>query len=294
MNVTPSEETNQDVRILLLTAFDERWDSYSRQLERCRSEFSKDAVHDLRVATRRILALIRLLQWILPHPRLKKLSRRFKLQLDAFDELRDTQVILDELSKILPDLPQLEEFQKDLEAREQKLLHSLQKKIEQFETDKIASGIQKTRAVLESELPEDTHQQVLQAVDNAFLRTRERLRQIDPTNLATIHQVRVAFKSLRYMVEIAQPLIKAYPSENLKKMDKYQTLMGEVQDAEVFTETISSYKENGSTSDLEAVDRYEQRRHNEALSNYTKNMRKLFKFWRRAPDLPFPWEQSEK
>ena len=294
MNITPSEQTTQDARTLLLAALDERWDSYSKQLERCRSEFSDEAVHDLRVATRRILALIRLLEWLIPHPRLKKLSRRFKSQLDEFDDLRDTQVILEELSKILPDLPQLEEFQKHLTARAEKLLQSLQKKIEQFETDKIASGIQKTRMMLETELPEDTYQQVFQAVDNAFLRTRQRLDQVDPTRPATIHRVRVAFKSLRYMVEIVHPLLQGYPVEKLKKMDKYQTLMGEVQDAEVFSKILSDYEENAPLSEPEPVRHYEQRRHQDVVSAFTENKDKLFKFWRRAPDQPFPWNRSEE
>ena len=110
---TPNiEESKLDTNQLLLGALDNRWKNYRRELKRCRVEFSNEAVHDLRVATRRMLAFIQLLNSISPRPRLQKLIRAFKNQLNVFDDLRDTQVILAELSGIIHELPQLQDFQK--------------------------------------------------------------------------------------------------------------------------------------------------------------------------------------
>src|SRR5512138_3690242 len=97
----PETETENklDARELLLAALEERWKKYRTELKRCRDEFSNEAVHDLRVATRRMLALVKLLNSVDRHPRLKKLNNAFKDQLDEFDDLRDTQVILAELSE---------------------------------------------------------------------------------------------------------------------------------------------------------------------------------------------------
>ena len=110
------EETKLEPNQLLLKALEQRWKNYRAELKRCRAEFSNEAVHDLRVATRRMLALIQLLNSISPRPRLQKLTRAFKYQLDEFDDLRDTQVILAEISEILQELPQLQDFQKHLQA----------------------------------------------------------------------------------------------------------------------------------------------------------------------------------
>ena len=85
----------------LQDALDQRWKNYRAELKRCRTEFSNEAVHDLRTSARRMLAFIQLLNYISPRPRLQKLNRAFKEQLDEFDQLRDTQVILAELSDTL-------------------------------------------------------------------------------------------------------------------------------------------------------------------------------------------------
>ena len=63
----------QDAGQLLLEALEKRWKNYRVELKRCRAEFSNEAVHDLRVAVRRLLAVIELLNAISPRPRLQKL-----------------------------------------------------------------------------------------------------------------------------------------------------------------------------------------------------------------------------
>src|SRR5215213_10911354 len=121
------------VNQFLLEALDDRWKKYRAELKRCRSEFSNEAVHDLRVAARRMLAFIRLLNSISPRPRLQRLNRAFKDQLDEFDDLRDTQVVLAEISETVQELPQLQGFQDYLQGTETRLLKTLRKKLKRSE-----------------------------------------------------------------------------------------------------------------------------------------------------------------
>jgi CHAD domain-containing protein len=132
----------------------------------------------------------------------------------------------------------------------------------------------------------------LQAVDDAFLRVKQRYSAADIARPATIHRVRVAFKSFRYMVEIVHPLLRNFPAENIKRMNDYQSLMGEIQDAEVFTQTLADFSEYASFSDSEPVRRYEERRHTDAISAYENQMNQFVTFWRGEPDQPFPWERT--
>jgi CHAD domain-containing protein len=104
--------------------------------------------------------------------------------------------------------------------------------------------------------------------------------------------VRIAFKRFRYMVEIVHPLLAGFPLDQLKWMNDYQSLMGEVQDAEVFMQTLSDYLENTSVQDLEAVRRYYARRHAEAIAAFVAEKNRMHRFWRALPDQPFPWEKS--
>jgi len=292
--ITPlTEESKPDPNQLLLEALEQRWKNYRAELKRCRAEFSNEAVHDLRVATRRMLALIQLLNSIAPRPRLQKLIRAFKDQLDEFDDLRDTQVMLAEISEIIHELPQLQDFQKHLQFAEERLLRTLRKKIKQLESSEVTKRIRKTHAAIAAEKNADLNSQIMQAVDDVYLLTKQRHGWVDLARSATIHRVRIAFKSLRYMIEIVHPMLNDFPFENLKRMNDYQSLMGEIQDAEVFAQTLADFSEHASFSDLEPVRRYYERRHAEAISAYTEALNQLATFWRSAPEQPFPWEKPE-
>lgn len=289
MNEEPKPET---VR-LLLEAMENRWKNYRVEIKRCRAKFSHKAVHDLRVATRRMLALIQLLNSISPRQRLQKLTRTFKNRLDEFNDLRDTQVILAEIAEIIHELPQLQIFQKYLQSTEERLLRTLRKKIKQLESSEVAKRIRKTYEAIEAETNGGLRSQIMQTVDDVYFITKQRQGRIDITCSATIHRVRIAFKSFRYMVEIVHPLLNGFPTENLKRMNDYQSLMGEIQDAEVFAQNFADFSEHASFPDAEPVRLYYERRHADAISAYIEAKEQLDTFWRLAPDKPLPWEKTE-
>ena len=275
----------------LLDALDQRWKNYRAELKRCRAEYSNEAVHDLRTSARRMLAFIQLLNTISPRPRLQKLNRAFKEQLDEFDQLRDTQVILAELSETLHELPQLQEFHSYLQEVEKGLLKSLRKKLKVIDLFDVSKRIRRMRESLKVEPDSQLTLPVLQAVDEAFLATKQRQNWITPAAATTIHRVRIAFKAFRYMVEIVHPLLNDFPPENLKLMHDYQSLMGEIQDVEVIMQALAEAPIHLATFDPEPVRRHYERCHAEAISAYLEAMSKLDTFWRPAPDQPFPWEK---
>jgi CHAD domain-containing protein len=287
-------ETNESTPSMdhfLLDALDQRWKNYRAELKRCRAEFSNEAVHDLRTSARRMLAFIQLLNTISPRPRLQKLNRAFKEQLDEFDQLRDTQVILAELSETLHELPQLQEFHSYLQEVEKELLKTLRKKLKVIDLYDVSKRIRRMRESLKGEPDSELRLLVLQAVDEAFLTTRQRQNWITPAAASTIHRVRIAFKAFRYMVEIVHPLLNDFPSENLKQMHDYQSLMGEIQDVEVIMQALAEAPINLATFDPDPVRHHYEHCHAEAISAYLEAMNQLDSFWRPAPDQPFPWEK---
>jgi CHAD domain-containing protein len=279
------------VNRFLLEALDKRWKDYRAELKHCREEFSNEAVHDLRVASRRMLAFIRLLNSISPRPRLQKLSRAFKDQLDEFDDLRDTQVVLAEISETLQELPQLQNFQVHLQGRERTLLKTLRKKLRVIDLFDVSKRVRRMRETLKVELNAELISQAFQAVDHAFLITRQRRNWINPTQATSIHRVRIAFKSLRYMVEIVHPLVPHFPLESLKHMHDYQSLMGEIQDVEVIMQAFADAPVQLASFEPEPVRLHYERCHTDAVSAYLARMDQLDSFWRSAPDQPFPWEK---
>jgi len=289
-------ETNDDfstvpINAFLMEALDQRWRNYRAELKRCRTEFSNEAVHDLRTAARRMLAFIQLLNYVSPRPRLLKLNHAFKEQLDEFDDLRDTQVILADVSETLHELPQLHEFQGYLQEVEKSLLKNLRKKLKVIDLFNVSKWIRRMHEALKKESENNLTLPVLQAVDDAFLTTKQRQKWINPAASTTIHRVRIDFKAFRYMVEIVHPLLKDFPAENLKRMHSYQSLMGEIQDVEVIMQALAEAPIHLSRFDPEPVRSYYERCHAEAISTYLAAMNQLDSFWRPAPDQPFPWEQ---
>lgn len=290
---TEENSSTSPINQFLLEAMDQRWKNYRAELIRCRSEFSNEAVHDLRASARRMLALIQLLNFLSPRPRLQKLNRAFKDQLDEFDDLRDTQVVLAEISETIQELPQLQGFQEYLQDTEKKLLKTLRKKLKVIDLFEVSKRIRRMRESLKAESHANGNlvQQILQAVDDAFLSTKQRQNWINPAQANTIHRVRIAFKTFRYMVEIVHPLLENFPSENLKQMHDSQSLMGEIQDVEIIMQALADAPLHVSTFDPEPVRLYYERCHAEAISAYLASMNWLDSFWRPAPDQPFPWEK---
>lgn len=275
----------------LLQQLDEYWKNYRSELKRCRTEFSNEAVHDLRASARRMLAFLQLLNAISPKPRTQKLSHAFKDQLDQFDELRDTQVILADISETLQELPQLHVFYEYLQGIEKELLKTLRKKLKVIDLFDVSKGMRRMRESLKTETNDNLLLPILQAVDDAFLNTRQRRNWINPTAASSIHRVRIAFKAFRYMVEIIYPLLPDFPPETLERMHEYQSRMGEIQDAEVIMQALAEAPVGVASFDPEPVRGYYEGCHASAIAAYLKSANELDTFWRLSPDQPFPWEK---
>ncbi|PWH12774.1 MAG: hypothetical protein DDG60_11670 [Anaerolineae bacterium] len=276
-----------DARELLLRAIQTRWENYREQIKLCRREFSEEAVHDLRVAARRLLALVDLIRLIQPHPRLQKIRKSLKGQLDEFDDLRDTQVMLAEISETIQTLPELKPFQQTLQRRERRLLREAEEIIEDIKPAGIARRLEKTRADLERISTDSSFDElVLHAVDETYAIVLQRYGWIDPAQPATIHRTRIAFKRFRYMLEIIHPLVPDFPQENFKRMHDYQTAMGEIQDAEVFLFMLEEVEWETSP----AIRLHYEQRHADLIKTFMERKNQIETFWRASPEQPFPWK----
>ena len=283
-------KTQQNV---LLTALDERWKKFRIEIKTCKSDFSAEAVHDLRVATRRLLAVMDILRILDPHPRVQKVRRVLKDQLDSLDELRDTQVMLVDVSETLAELPDLKMLEKRLLTREKRLLRQARKEIKDLSVLELKRRIEKSRIQLE----ENAHQKdwtarLLSVVDQAYARAIQASDQIEALQPATIHQFRVIFKKLRYMIEIASLILAGYPDVYFKQMHEYQSRMGDVQDADVLWGAFTEFEEQSDDKIALASARKWFKAHRlELITKFMNGREAIHKFWRPSPNENFPSEQ---
>ena len=230
-----------DTRAVVLKSFEDRRRKYRREFNLARANFSEDAVHDLRVATRRLLALLALIHILAPEPDLKPLRKALKSQLDGLDQLRDSQVMLGEVKARASELSGLEPMRQELEIRVEKLLVRAQRSLGALtfvSTSNLNSRLLGLREYLSSQ---PQLGDPLAAADSAYAEVMHRYKTVDPADPASFHLLRVPFKKFRYTVEVVQPLVPSLEKAALTNLSNYQTLLGNVQDARVFLEALQHF-----------------------------------------------------
>lgn len=280
-----------EAKQLLLDALETRWKKFRAELKTCRADFSEEAVHDLRVATRRLLALFDLYRSILNHIRIQKIRRALKEQLDDLDDLRDTQVMLADISEFIQDLPSLQIFQERLQKNEKKHLRKTRKRIQSRDPSQLKKRIEKISAMLADLPAELLREQILTATDERFARVLQAHDAVDLENIPSIHKLRIAFKKFRYTIEIINPLLTNFPATNFERMHAYQSMMGDIQDLEVASQTFAELTD-ASQPDLEPVTNHYASRLRTAVFRFVEDKGEAFTFWRNTPDQPFPWEKQ--
>jgi CHAD domain-containing protein len=279
-----------DAKDLLLDSLEEREADYREKLKLCRDDFSKGAVHDLRTSIRRLLAALEVVAFLAPDAPVEKLSDRLKEQLDGVGDLRDAQVLLDEVSEHVDKLPELEPFQEYLKKREKRKQRDGEKYVEDLKAGGVKKRLAKIRADLEDLSAQDLNGKLPQAVDEAYLTVLQRYGEMAPERLVSIHHLRVAFKKFRYMLEVIHPCLSGFPASQLERMHDYQTRMGNIHDAEVLLEALTEFAEDHESYDPEPVHRFYERILADALSTYLANKEEVLTLWRPMPLAAFPWE----
>jgi CHAD domain-containing protein len=221
---------------------------FRKRLERCRKKTSETAVHDLRVETRRLLALLDLLESLHVECSLKKLRKDFKKRLDAFDDLRDTQVQLRLLKPLWPEFPEAANFRALLRDREKDLVGKLSRKVKATKYSRLNRQLKLVEQHLErcagNALRDSSGALAAAAARRVFARVAVLRRRVRRSAPSTLHRMRVAFKRFRYLNELLQPFLPHLNEERLDRMKQYQGAAGEIQDIEVLLARLAAMVED--------------------------------------------------
>ena len=288
-NATPPADSNK-LHKVIVGSLDQRWRKHLAELKRCQKKCSEKAVHDLRVATRRLISTLDLIKTIHSDARLTKMRRELRKRLKMFGELRDVQVQALYVKKMLEPFPELDTFLTVLLLREQCLLDQIDKKLQKVQTGSMEKNVVETSNQLNILLSSSAMQSagsaaVTGAAGAAFTRTVDLLHNVDPTDAKSIHKLRVAFKKFRYMVEALQQLLAGVTEKRLKEMHAYQTRLGDIQDNEVLTLNVNGYAKRKKVlaASFERVQQELARRHTELINTFMNSADQLFAFWGDEP-----------
>jgi CHAD domain-containing protein len=253
---------------LLLAALEQHGDNYRKRLKKCHKYCHEPAVHKVRTAARRLLSVVDLLRSIRPKARLGKLRQHIKAQLDAFDELRDTQVMLLETARQVSTLPTLLPFQHYLQRREQLLLVDCRAFIHQQSAGALRRKLKKARRRCRRQLQDcDPHHEQNRVIDNLNASVLDRLQAVNPLDLASIHHLRIAVKKLRYTLSATGDLLPEYPPLHYDLLLKHLELMGNIQNSEVLTAALEKFYVQGVPLDVQYFFQQQQTDLLDAFSN---------------------------
>jgi CHAD domain-containing protein len=269
----------------LAKGFKKQWKGYQKGLRSCQKELSEEAIHDLRVGTRRLLATLKLLHAFLAGKAVKQIACALKQHLDEFDELRDTQVGLKLTKPLRTRFAAARDFHKHLLDCEKRFTRRTRKRIKKVKLGPARKVVQDCRRQLESKVDACSRDRanalLLRAIAQAFARVRRYRAAIDARNARTIHRTRVAFKEFRYMIEALSDCLPFATNRQLDAMHDYQTMMGDVQDAQVLLTSVDKFLSERD-SDPRMADRFRKellRRRETLIKKYLSCADRLEKFW---------------
>jgi CHAD domain-containing protein len=274
------------VGLCLINTLEARWKSYRQQLRRCQDQCSEEAVHELRVATRRLIAHLVLISCTVGTPALDKARRVLKRRLAALSDLRDTHVQVEFISHHAAGFPELGLLRKSLEHQERRLVKVAAGKVGSWKTRKIERwldiiGLELAAKARSPRAHYELAPAVLNATADAFAQTVKRRQAIDLADLRTIHQTRVAFKRFRYMVESLSPEVTGLSKRELRNWAYYQRKMGIIQDLEVLQACVNKHLQENKGAEvlLRRFEAYLRRRRARALRSFLKTADRLSAFW---------------
>jgi CHAD domain-containing protein len=223
---------------VLSVALAERWDRFVREVARCRRRPTEPAIHDLRVATRRLLAATRTVDAILPGGHFRRSSAALRKLLRTFNVVRDVHVQLLAVRALKRRFPVLRRYEIFLRKQEPVLVRAVLVQIRAIRQDSLIRSLAEVHTAMSGLYGAPATSGAVRAMLTgsaaaAFGKVLARRAALSALNPRSVHRMRVAFKKFRYTVELARPLLPWADRKHGRAMDDFQTAMGEIQDLEV-------------------------------------------------------------
>ncbi|HKP82900.1 MAG TPA: CHAD domain-containing protein [Pyrinomonadaceae bacterium] len=233
------------IKLVLVTRFEELYGFHELALDWSDPE----GVHSMRVASRRLRSALRDFTPYLRKRALSGVLKELKDIADALGEVRDQDVAIMALEKIVHHAPTelspaLHEFigaRREIRDRAREELKATleQTELKQLESAFIAS-VDEATAPRDPAKPQITFQEMSRVVILGRLKELEKLSVglFQPFEIETLHDMRIAAKRLRYAIELFQQCWRRSIASYAKRTARIQTALGEVHDCDVWMESV--------------------------------------------------------
>jgi CHAD domain-containing protein len=217
-----------------------------RKLARTAESASPSAVHDLRVAIRRLQQVLAVFKASFPPRPRKKVRRVLKQIMDPAGEVRNCDIAAILIPKLDPKIaPRLRRrIQSDRKTAERKLVPSLRRLLDRKLPPKWRVSLELNRATARTgpaprEIPPAAHR-IGREMAARFLRLGKKAAS-QQTSVREVHRFRIASKKFRYTLELLEPLPGARVAPWLDRVKAVQSILGDVNDCETVRRMASRW-----------------------------------------------------
>ena len=211
-----------------------------------------EAIHDLRVAIRRLRTLLKMGRPLFGRWHSDAVRTAFAEVMKATGDLRDEEVLEETLEDVSQD-PAFATWLGSRAARERKLRKNVLLRIERGDLDR-------ARLMLKALLvfPFDPHRNedlsrfARRTVERAR-RVVEKGRDVPPEDTLGLHELRISYKELRYAIELLAEALPLDARAMLEPAVVFQKRLGEIHDADVAIEVIQNARKLPEAARTEAL-----------------------------------------
>ena len=277
--------TGPDVLDFIIQALDTRWNEYLACLKRYQDSASVKNVHDLRVSIRRLTTTIDLIDRFNPDNIVRQARVKLKAQLTELSFLRDVHVEMARTRGFLKELPEMKGFYEELRTRENKYLKSAKKIPWKSDRKFVETAVNRAKIRLNARrgttTVENSRKIVDAAIDVSFDNLSKKLENVTPADYSSIHRVRLAFKPVRYTLEMLQPVVGLDPRQ-LRTATLLARLMGQIQDLEVLMKDLVEFKWKGDNISGAVMEIWLEleRRKIDATQRFLRSIPKFGNIWK--------------
>lgn len=196
-----------------------------------------EGVHDLRVAIRRLRTLLKMSRELFGRWHTDVVRTAFKIVMAATGELRDEEVLEETLDGAAT-ADGFAEWLQGRKVRERKLRQNVITRIERGDLERarlmlkalLVFPVEPTRNVELSKFARKTVERARRKVEDK--------RDVEVTNVVGMHDLRIAYKELRYSIELLSEALPIDARAQLEPATVFQKRLGELHDVDVATEVI--------------------------------------------------------
>jgi CHAD domain-containing protein len=213
-----------------------------------------EALHNMRVATRRMRAAFKVFGSAYSQKAIKPLLAGLKTTGRVFGPVRDLDVFMEKLQHYQQTLPEAEPdglqtmlniwTEERQQTREQMLDYLNSKKYAKFKKNFLEFVKTPGLGVKSLKSPAKPHQLRHIApglIYEAYGEVRAYETVLDNAPVETLHQLRIAFKRLRYLLEFLQEILGTEAEMVIKEIKLIQDHLGDLQDAQVASDILREF-----------------------------------------------------